>query len=488
MAAFTVVPSDRTWLLAVCAGIVGVAGLLVGTICGLAYSYVGGQLRHCFAFVAVGFASGALIGQRLLASRPIGEQLLMALAGAVVGAVVLVWRSRRKPAELRASKDLSRYRWAQFSLGSLLVMVALTCAVLALLVSRPVAQRQAMATLHRHGAKIKLEPAIPEWVPRLLGDETREFFDHVTEINLVGRAIGDSELTCLRQFPEVRNLNLERTWITDAGMAHIARLTRLETLNLFGTGITDAGLRNLNNLRDLRELRLSVTKLTDAGLDQLTGLARLESLELAGTAITDEGLEQFRCLAQLRSLDLNSLPITDAGLVHLAKLTQLQSLNLRGTKVLGPGLAHLRGLHRLNELFLDGTSVGDVSLAPLGELQSLDALGLGRTKITDDGVARLAAFVPKISRLDVSGCQITDAGLEHIGKLHNWILNLASTSITDDGLMLLADQHHLWSLDVSKTRVTAEGINRFQQCVQRNRQRAMGLGSDTRMPGVEVVP
>ena len=96
--------------------------------------------------------------------------------------------------------------------------------------------------------------------------------------------------------------------------------------------MTDAALDNLKQFTDLRTLDLCGTTISGTGLKVLDGLARLKDLNLPSTKITDAGLEHVGRLKMLWGLNLYSTEITDAGLEHLKRMSGLRSLGLDDTR------------------------------------------------------------------------------------------------------------------------------------------------------------
>jgi len=98
-------------------------------------------------------------------------------------------------------------------------------------------------------------------------------------------------------FPEVNS-------ITNAGMKELRNFRNLRLLDIHGTGITDAGLKNLKELKGLQTLILEANDITDVGLRELKELNGLETLDLHSLKITDVGLREIKGLTALRTLDL----------------------------------------------------------------------------------------------------------------------------------------------------------------------------------------
>jgi Leucine-rich repeat (LRR) protein len=241
-----------------------------------------------------------------------------------------------------------RRRWLQFSLRSLLVLLAVLgvgFGWFAYTINRARERREAQTAICKLGGWIDYESApagltgkAMAWLESLAGEE---LFLKVTEIDFI-------------QAP-----------VTDADLAHLRRVTEVQTLWLASPTITDAGLEHLRPLSQLKNLSIGFTDITDAGLEHLRGLTRLEALSVRHTAITDVGLEHLRGLAELRYLELNHTQIADSGLIHLQRLGRLEVLELSDTKVTDAGLRHLRGLMELQSLWLDNTQVTDAGVAEL---------------------------------------------------------------------------------------------------------------------------
>jgi uncharacterized protein YjbI with pentapeptide repeats len=110
---------------------------------------------------------------------------------------------------------------------------------------------------------------------------------------------------------------------------------------------------------------------------------------------------------------------------------------------------------------LSGRQVTDAGLEHLKGLTSLQDLDLTGTQVTDAGLEHLKALT-SLQVLDLSGTQVTDAGLEHLkGSTSLWKLNLSGTQVSDAGLEDLKGLTSLWDLDLSSTQVSEEGVRKL---------------------------
>ena len=164
---------------------------------------------------------------------------------------------------------------------------------------------------------------------------------------------------------------------------------------------------------------LSHSRITDRDLVHLRAFHHFGQISLADTEISNAGLEHLRDVVAGRFVDLSRTRVTDVsslfgnrrfdhplglklsgnriarGAFHFPEPKlgcPLQDLDLSDTDVSDQTLAELPDAMRsLFKLDLSGTNVTDAGLEHLLRLEGLTTLGLGRTKVTPEGVARLKA-------------------------------------------------------------------------------------------------
>lgn len=288
-------------------------------------------------------------------------------------------------------------RWAQFSLGTMFVIVTALCAMLALWVGPAERQRRAVAYFKVIGGQVEYA-------------EPPQMRDELFPRNFLRRWLPRD------YFEEVRLVGLDHTAVTDAGLAHLESLKRLQVISLCDTQITDAGLIHLHGLTTLTSLNLGHTQIADGGLARLQRLTSLQRLCLDETSITDAGLAHLHKLTDLQELSLGGTQITDAGLMHLHELTSLQRLFLHTTQVTGAGFTHLDSLASLEFIYLNEASVTDAGLTSLRGLSGLRALSIAGTQVTDASVPQLHELIA-LRYLDLSSTGITDDGLSNMHGL-----------------------------------------------------------------------
>ena len=134
-------------------------------------------------------------------------------------------------------------------------------------------------------------------------------------------------------------------------------------------------------------------------------------------------------------------------------------------------IAPLADLHRVEVLDLsDCLEVRSSDLAVLGKLPHLRVLHLGRTDYpwmrTEpdarhlDGVAPTIGRLTRLEELDLSGSDLTDAGVRSLAGLTRLeTLDLSRTHITDAGLKSVADLPRLRELRLDGTQISNEAAS-----------------------------
>lgn len=313
---------------------------------------------------------------------------------------------------------------------------------------------------------------------------------------------------------------LGNTWATDGDVERLASLGDLRRLDLSLTYVSDRGIDGLRRLEGLQELNLFAAEfITDTALSYLRGHSNLRKLNLRGTDVTDVAVEYVAELRALRTLDISFTQIGDIGMEHIDRLSELEELRIGGNKITGVGLRTLQLLPNLRALSLTGlqrrnagrcwaVSVREAELETLATLKALRHIDLGRgvglggsgtgrpqcdiegggIRVTDMGLEKLKTL-ENLQSIELSGAEITTAGLasvlpawRELRRLSLWnieglddgvaialtelerleVLDLSRTSLTDEGLMTLANIPSLRRLYVSRTNVTAPGVAAFR--------------------------
>lgn len=263
---------------------------------------------------------------------------------------------------MNASPRRSTARTISIALG---VMAVVVVGVSALLAVREHRRQEALAEFAVHGATIEVESGFwgtpygarvvavdfsTDPVDSMIKLVANEDFDVDSIWSHTPLGPGNSVVTELRSFPELRVLRLESFYHDE-------------------TCADDAGVQCLRELESLEELSLSGTQVTNAGLQVIRSLPRLKRLELGVTYPLNQGCYRNRT-------EIPPARIDDDGLLVLAGCPSLEEVSLRGMKVSDAGIAHLQTLPRLRALNLAGTEITDTTLQWLAAKASIQTVVL----------------------------------------------------------------------------------------------------------------
>ncbi len=127
------------------------------------------------------------------------------------------------------------------------------------------------------------------------------------------------------------------------------------------------------------------------------------------------------------------------------------------------GLKRLAGLHGVTVLDISGSQITDAGMAYLVVHSDLEDLNLWWCEsITDYGLKNLYAL-NRLKNLNVGRCaNITDEGLDTIGSIRTIEnLNMSATGLSDTGIAALKRLHRLKSLILDETNITGEGLGKL---------------------------
>ncbi len=292
-------------------------------------------------------------------------------------------------------------RLFQYSLRTLLVLVAAIGIVMATVVMPAVRQRQAVEQVQRFGGMIFYgyqyspdgteapgnESAVPAWLRRTFGEDC---FANVTGVVLDGSRVHDPGrefpfdadnsygeiLDALRRLPKLRRLRVERIPLAFLDLAKLSSSPNLEIPEVKSLAVENTDLPNVAHLSHLHELRLELKGSEIDGFGCLGALTDLEVLSLGNSRISDAGIADLSGLTKLSELDLPENTITDVGCDVISQFSNLTRLDLCGAQITDVGLAKLGALRELRWLNLSDAQITDAGLQQLGLMMQLIKLTL----------------------------------------------------------------------------------------------------------------
>jgi internalin A len=334
----------------------------------------------------------------------------------------------------------------------------------------PVFTRELLAALNSLAGLTELELSgywasdkdgnrLPHTGPSELGGLTR-----LKRLNVMKAELEDGDLKFLRQFRDLRSLDVETTTGSeDATFGELKSLPQLTNLNVGWPPVRGKELSVISQLAQLRELRAYFPDDERAdNQSHLARLKRLEQLDTSSSQISPELFADIRGATSINSLELGTLE-PEVDLRKLRELPRLERLKLAGGDVNRSRIESMTELPRLNELDLSFASLGAGELAALGRLTRIERLNLSKTALTDSGLAQVKKL-RSLKELNLYWNEISDSGVQELtGLEHLQTLRLARTRIADPALGLLSGLPNLSELDISDTDVSDNGAKQLQR-------------------------
>lgn len=312
-------------------------------------------------------------------------------------------------------------------------------------------------------------------------------------LNVKGAQIGDHGAQLLAANLSLESLDMSGNRIDARGAEHLATSQSIETLRLCCCGVTDPGIQALAQNNRLTSLDVSGNYIGDGALTTLAAKLSLTSLDVSCnrpyTAIEPhlalaQGVEMALALAQglmqrttpLTSLKADGNSFDDTAAILLASPPAgTISLSLKKNLIEAEGAQALASNPVLKSLDLTQNKIGDDGAIALANSDSLQNVTVKSCSVTDAGAAALA-HNPRLILLDL-GNLITETGDEVEQKGYDKTANdigaggatalaqspsLLSLSLHgnnlcgDEGVLELAKNRQLISLDVAFTGITLE--------------------------------
>ncbi|MFP4330773.1 MAG: hypothetical protein ACLFP6_08650 [Spirochaetaceae bacterium] len=313
-----------------------------------------------------------------------------------------------------------------------------------------------------------------------------EFFSQIRylELNNADIVALGTDLTVLRDLPELRELNLMANGYDDTNLDLIPFISQLTGLDLGFNDITDAASL-VPIIRDYGPdffIGFGATLIEGDTLGALTPvlnlLSALQAFDLAGTTPMED-LNWLTSNDTIRTLGISQNPLPEDAYADLSQLSNLRRLEIRGWQYTDltalpslpeleiliaedgdPGFTDLNGVPSGLREFSVENSVGLFTVAPLriGSGSTLNTLDVSGTALTDDDMADLFSLrelnflragdlpglttiegISNLARLDslqLFNNQLLASGISEVGQLPNLTFVDFSGSISVDTTIL----------------------------------------------------
>ena len=266
-----------------------------------------------------------------------------------------------------------------------------------------------------------------DWLTHLGAAVQRDTAGNIVAVNLRGSWINDDDMLDVARLPHLQRLDLSHTRISDDGMLHLKSARNITDLNLFySEWLTDQGLTAIRDWKQLKRLNLRGTRISDGTLAIVSKLTGLEALDIANTQVSDNGLDYLITLTNLKELSIGRSRLSESALEVLRMLPTLTYLDLSGARAAPPDMGRRRG---------EGGGMPENLLKAIAELKELRVLKLGYSGINADGL-RILNPLAKLEKLGLEFCRGVDD--KAAAELAQWkslkYLDLQETKVTPEGL------------------------------------------------------
>lgn len=301
--------------------------------------------------------------------------------------------------------------------------------------------------------------------------------------SLVFRAcagVGNDEMCFVAKLIALESLDLHSTDVGDAGIAQLSGLNNLEYLDLSFTAVSDAGLAGIANMGNLRKLILKGTSVTDKAIESLLASRKdlvierprpyAESQQRAAAELSrlgmpiDDSLDQYVRPAILTcQVVISPTQVVDSTIAR--KEDERGNSKLYGKRAEASVVASL--LSRLPapiSVTMAGKTTDDSVLKCIHDVQGVVRLSLQMSHISDAGLAELERH-KELKVLDLSYCKrITERGVAGLASLTNLeSLDLSGIDLTSAGLSPLLKLDHLKAITIDPKATRSDLIGKFRQ-------------------------
>lgn len=283
-------------------------------------------------------------------------------------------------------------------------------------------------------------------------------------IHLTEGRIDEPFCELLESLPFLSTLSVRKFDLTDENLSRMIKSihnpARFGSLNLGNTTLTDEGLSALAKCSSLHSLWIESSDIQGSGLSHLN-FRNMVQLSIQHSQIDDSGLEVIAKLQplKLRQLQIGHNPITDSALKSLSTLATLRELDVGGTKVTPQGISELLQIIPLTSVGLNDLpwTLENLKQLPLNQSQ-LVQLEMAGWNFGDEDLRALPTY-PKLWTLDLSRTRITDRGLPELARFPNLTnLRLEGTRVSIQGVKEILNSTKVWSLSVGKTHIKYEDL------------------------------
>lgn len=304
----------------------------------------------------------------------------------------------------------------------------------------------------------------------------------------LNKTLSSEGLKHLSKFPNLREFSSDSRTLTGSGFGDIANMPHLENVELdclecelselqpfqghqtlqsfaSATAYTDQMLELFSTCPQFRTINASGSMITDDGMVFVSKMKMLEQISFANVSVSDVGFARLVNCSRLQSIDASGCKLTNAVADTLVRLSELKSLNLANTLTTSAILPELQRCKQLSQLTLGSTQadVDEVLDFAMKRLPLLNVDDWGpsswRNALSCFGLKQLPTPGTPISNFDFSNLHGIHGRFQLVSpKVFIQGANFSNTDLDDSDLAILAQSYDFFDLDISHTKVTAQGL------------------------------
>ena len=278
-----------------------------------------------------------------------------------------------------------------------------------------------------------------DWIDELGGRVSHNASGQIVEVNLRGSWINDAEMIQLSRLPQLQRLDLSHTRITDEGLLRLKSAPQIVELKLFYAElITDQGMTAIRNWKQLKRLNVRGTRISDGTLEILSRMTQLEALDIANTQISDDGFDYLITLVNLKELSLGSSRLSENAIKTLRLLPTLTYLDLggpggrRGRSMSDQAVRAIAELEDLVTLKLGHSNISNRGVETLSGLKRVEKLSLVGCRTVGDPAAASIIGWKSLRYLDVQDTGMSEAAIDSIRHAREDLKILANPGAEED--------------------------------------------------------
>lgn len=197
-------------------------------------------------------------------------------------------------------------RWFTISIRTLLALLTVVAILVAMVAQRDNSRRSAAEKIKQYGGVVSWRERGPKWLTKLVG---RDLFAKPVEIVFVNKPLPDDALASLSGLEEAEQLVIaQNNTFTGHGLRHLRNFKNLRYINLYNVPVTDDGLENLPRLESLEKLDILATKITDKSFQVVGHLNYLSELQLGSEFLDGKKTGQLKQQLPNTKINLSQQP------------------------------------------------------------------------------------------------------------------------------------------------------------------------------------